>query len=162
LTDSAANDWDPHAQTTIYTGKPIVDSTNDNDYNVELSSVGSLDNSGVLELADDGETKEFEFSLVQVEGQRRIDEITDGINVVVCVVGVPDTVGVLELAYVVATNESASSLVQVDGQWPIDQVPDGISLASSQLRALFNTQPLYLYDPSYSYAVPDVRWLLNT
>jgi len=115
LTDSAANDWDPHAQTTIYTGKPIVDSTNDNDYNVELSSVGSLDNSGVLELADDGETKEFEFSLVQV-----------------------------------------------DGQWRIDEVPDGISLDSAQFRALFNTQTLYFYDPSYSYAVPDVRWLLNT
>src|SRR5690625_6612085 len=44
LTDSAANDWDPHAQTTIYTGKPIVDSTKDNDYNMELSSVRSLDN----------------------------------------------------------------------------------------------------------------------
>lgn len=115
LTDSAANDWDPHAQTTIYTGRPIVDSTDDNDYSVELLSVGSLDDTGVLELADDGETKEFEFSLVQV-----------------------------------------------DGQWRINEVPDGISLDSAQFRALFNTQTLYFYDPSYSYAVPDVRWLLNT
>ena len=68
LTDSAANDWDPHAQTTIYTGKPIVDSTNDNDYNVELSSVGSLDNSGVLELTDDGETKNLNSAWFRLTG----------------------------------------------------------------------------------------------
>src|SRR5699024_6076566 len=80
LTDSAANVWDPHAQTTIYTGKPIVDYTHVKDYKVELSSVGSVDNSGVLELADDGETKEFEFILVQVDGQWRIDEVLDGIS----------------------------------------------------------------------------------
>src|SRR5699024_12271839 len=105
----------PHPQDICDTGIPFVDSTNDNVYNVDLSAVGSLDNSGVLELADDGETKDFEFSLVQF-----------------------------------------------DGQWRIDEVPDGISLDSAQFRALFNTQTLYFYDPSYSYAVPDVRWLLNT
>src|SRR5699024_4922654 len=115
LTDSAAQSWDPQAQTTIYTGRPIVDANGQDDYTVELASVGSLDDAGVLELADDWETPDFDFSLVQV-----------------------------------------------DGQWRIDALPDGISLDSAQFRALFNTQTLYFYDPTYTYAVPDVRWMLKT
>lgn len=115
LTEDAAETWDPTAQTTIYTGRPIVDSNDDDQYSVELSTVGSLDDTGVLEQTDDGETQNFEFSLVQV-----------------------------------------------DGQWRIAELPDGISLDSAQFRALFNTQTLYFYDPTYTYAVPDVRWMLNT
>ena len=115
LTDSAAANWDPAAQTTIYTGRPIVDATGDNNYTVELAVVGSLDDVGVLEIADDGATREADFGLVQV-----------------------------------------------DGQWRIDEVPDGIHLDAAQFRALFNTQTLYFYDPTYQYAVPDVRWMLNT
>lgn len=115
LTESAAEEWDPQAQTTIYTGRPIVDSTDDHQYSVELTSVGSLDDAGVLEVADEGTTQSFDFSLVQV-----------------------------------------------DGQWRIDDLPDGISLDSAQFRALFNTQTLYFYDPTYNYAVPDVRWMLNS
>lgn len=115
LTPSAAEQWDPSAQTIIYTGRPIVDEAEGNTYSVELSAVGSLDDAGVLELADDGATKNFEFSLTQV-----------------------------------------------DGQWRIDELPDGISLDSAQFRALFNTQTLYFYDPTYQFAVPDVRWILNT
>lgn len=115
LTDEAAETWDPTAKTTIYTGRPIVDAKEGDQYSVELSSVGTLDEAGVLELADDGATQNFEFSLVQV-----------------------------------------------DGQWRIDELPDGINLDSAQFRALFNTQTLYFYDPTYTYAVPDVRWMLNT
>lgn len=115
LTDSAAAAWDPQAQTTIYTGRPRVEDNGNENFSVELSQVGSLDDGGVLELSDDGETQDFEFSLVQV-----------------------------------------------DGQWRIDELPDGISLDSAQFRALFNTQTLYFYDPTYSYAVPDIRWMLNT
>src|SRR5699024_11767378 len=93
-----------------------IDVAMDEDHHcVVLSSVGTLDEAGVLELADDGATQNFEFSLVQV-----------------------------------------------DGQWRIDELPDGITLDSAQFRALFNTQPLYFYDPTYTYAVPDVRWMLNT
>src|SRR5699024_435978 len=115
LTESAAQQWDPYAQTTIYTGRPIVDATSDTEYTVELVTMGSLDDAGVLELADDGSTRNHEFSLTQV-----------------------------------------------DGQWRIDQLPDGINLDAAQFRALFNTQTLYFYDPTYTYAVPDVRWMLNT
>lgn len=115
LTEPAAKDWDPYAQTTIYTGRPIVDTSDDHRFTVELATVGSLDDTGVLELTDDGATQDAEFSLVQVEGQ-----------------------------------------------WRIDELPDGINLDAAQFQALFNTQTLYFYDPTYTYAVPDVRWMLNT
>src|SRR5690625_4572044 len=36
LTDSAAEQWDPSAQTTIYTGRPIIDATGDNEYTDEF------------------------------------------------------------------------------------------------------------------------------
>ena len=115
LTDSAAEQWVPSAQTTIYTGRPIIDATGDNEYTVEFSVVGSLDDAGVLQIADDGARRDADFGLVQV-----------------------------------------------DGQWRIHQPPDGIHLDAAQFRALFNTQTLYFYDPTYAYAVPDVRWMLNT
>lgn len=115
LTDSAAQSWNPAAQTTIYTGRPIIDATGDHDYTVELFTVGSLDDAGVLQLTGEGTTRNHEFRLTQV-----------------------------------------------DGQWRIDQLPDGINLDAAQFRALFNTQTLYFYDPTYAYAVPDVRWMLNT
>src|SRR5699024_5182535 len=63
LTESAAQQWDPYAQTTIYTGRPIVDATSDTEYTVELVTMGSLEDAGVLELADDGSTRNHEFSL---------------------------------------------------------------------------------------------------
>lgn len=115
LTPDAAESWDPYAQTTIYTGRPLIDAVGDQQYTVELVTVGSLDEAGVLELAADGTTRDVEFGLTQV-----------------------------------------------DGQWRINQVPDGIHLDAAQFRALFNTQTLYFYDPTYQYAVPDVRWMLNT
>jgi len=115
LTESAAEEWDPSAQTTIYNGRPIVDATGGDQYTVELAEVGSLDDAGVLEIADDGATRDVDFRLTQV-----------------------------------------------DGQWRIDELPDGIHLDAAQFRALFNTQTLYFYDPTYEYVVPDVRWMLNT
>lgn len=115
LTESAAAQWEPSAQTTVYTGRPIIEASTDDDYTVELAIVGSLDDAGVLEIADDGASREANFSLVQD-----------------------------------------------NGQWRIDELPNGIHLDAAQFRALFNTQTLYFYDPTYQYAVPDVRWMLNT
>lgn len=52
-------------------------------------------------------------------------------------------------------------LTQVDGQWRIAELPDGIMLDSAQFEALYVSHMLYFYDPTYTYAVPDTRWMLN-
>lgn len=55
----------------------------------------------------------------------------------------------------------AVRLEQVDGQWRISEVPDGTALARSEFEQLFRSFSLYFYDPTYAYAVPDVRWFVN-
>lgn len=115
LTEAAASRWDPTAGTTIYSGSPIIETGEDEQYTVELTTVGSLDDAGVLEVSNEGTTQQSEFRLEQL-----------------------------------------------DGQWRIDELPDGINLDAAQFRALFNTQTLYFYDPTYEYMVPDLRWMLNT
>lgn len=48
--------------------------------------------------------------------------------------------------------------VEVDGEWRIDQAPPGILMDESNFVRVYRTHPVYFYDPSYRYAVPDVRW----
>lgn len=50
------------------------------------------------------------------------------------------------------------SLEQVEGQWRISSVPNGTFLTSQQFQGAFSAFTLYFYDPTFSYAVPDVRW----
>ncbi|CAD5993576.1 Germane domain-containing protein [Agreia sp. COWG] len=50
------------------------------------------------------------------------------------------------------------TFIQEDGQWRINSAPDGIVMLSSEFSEVYNSYPLYFYDPSYSRLVPDVRW----
>jgi hypothetical protein len=50
------------------------------------------------------------------------------------------------------------SFVEVDGEWRISAGPNGIVLSRSSFNLVFTEQPLYFFDPSYRYLVPDVRW----
>ncbi|MFC0681374.1 LpqB family beta-propeller domain-containing protein [Lysobacter korlensis] len=45
-----------------------------------------------------------------------------------------------------------------DGEWRISDVPDGIVLASVRFDSVFDDFPLWFFDPSFAYLVPDVRW----
>ena len=47
---------------------------------------------------------------------------------------------------------------QPNGQWRISDVPDGIILSYDKFSRVFDAHSLYFYDPTYTYAVPDVRW----
>jgi Lipoprotein LpqB beta-propeller domain/Sporulation and spore germination len=44
------------------------------------------------------------------------------------------------------------------GEWRISDVPDGIVLASVRFESVFDDFPLWFFDPSFSYLVPDIRW----
>lgn len=49
-------------------------------------------------------------------------------------------------------------LTQVDGEWRIAEVQDGTVLSRTEFTDIFNPYTLYFYDPTFTYAVPDVRW----
>lgn len=51
------------------------------------------------------------------------------------------------------------ALTKVDGEWRISAAPDGIMLQAANFDTLFSAYSLYFYDPTFAFAVPDVRWL---
>lgn len=48
--------------------------------------------------------------------------------------------------------------VSVDGQWRISKAPPGILVDQPTFALVFGSYPLYFFDPSFSYLVPDLRW----
>ncbi|MCU1476201.1 MAG: hypothetical protein JWQ64_894 [Subtercola sp.] len=78
-------------------------------------------------------------------------------------------ISVTPLAEVDATGEylesSSSAAVtlpftfaQEGGQWRISAANPGIILEQLRFSQVFSSHPLYFYDPTYTYLVPDVRW----
>jgi hypothetical protein len=49
-------------------------------------------------------------------------------------------------------------LLQEDGQWRIASAPDLTALLAPNYMVLFKAVPVYFWDKSFSYLVPDVRW----
>jgi hypothetical protein len=47
---------------------------------------------------------------------------------------------------------------KVRGQWRISQAPDGIVLTPTSFSTIFGAYPLYFFDASGDYLVPDLRW----
>lgn len=75
------------------------------------------------------------------------------------VASVVDSSGILTPATPGAVETVKFTLVQVDGQWRISGVPDGVMLQKANFSTLYSPYSLYFYDPSFTYGVPDVRWL---
>lgn len=53
------------------------------------------------------------------------------------------------------------TLVQVDGEWRISKIPDGTAIPEETFKVIYGAYPIYFYDPSFTYAVPDVRWFIK-
>ncbi|GAP57711.1 MULTISPECIES: LpqB family beta-propeller domain-containing protein [Arthrobacter] len=53
------------------------------------------------------------------------------------------------------------TLEQVDGEWRISAVPDGTAIPEETFKVIYAAQPIYFYDPTFTYAVPDVRWFIK-
>lgn len=47
-------------------------------------------------------------------------------------------------------------------QWRISSAPDGIVLSRESFNAIFEAHPLYFYDATNTYLVPDLRWFPKT
>ena len=48
------------------------------------------------------------------------------------------------------------------GQWRIAAAPDGTILTPNRFASIFHAYPLYFFDPSFQYLVPDQRWFADT
>lgn len=46
-----------------------------------------------------------------------------------------------------------------NGEWRISSAPDGIVLSTAAFRETFTEVPLYFFDPTGRYLVPDIRWV---
>lgn len=54
-----------------------------------------------------------------------------------------------------------ATVTQVDGQWRISAIPDGTAIPEETFKVIYGAYPIYFYDPSFTYAVPDVRWFIK-
>lgn len=53
------------------------------------------------------------------------------------------------------------TVTQVDGEWRISDIPDGTAIAEETFKVIYGAYPIYFYDPTFTYAVPDVRWFIR-
>jgi hypothetical protein len=54
-----------------------------------------------------------------------------------------------------------ATLTQVDGEWRIAGIPDGTAIPEETFKVIYGAYPIYFYDPTFTYAVPDVRWFIR-
>ncbi|MGO4493715.1 LpqB family beta-propeller domain-containing protein, partial [Arthrobacter sp. 2YAF22_2] len=54
-----------------------------------------------------------------------------------------------------------ATLTKVDGEWRIADIPDGTAIPEETFKVIYGAYPIYFYDPTFSYAVPDVRWFIK-
>ncbi|ADX73704.1 hypothetical protein Asphe3_25790 [Pseudarthrobacter phenanthrenivorans Sphe3] len=53
------------------------------------------------------------------------------------------------------------TVTQVDGEWRISAIPDGTAIAEETFKVIYGAYPIYFYDPTFTFAVPDVRWFIK-
>lgn len=54
-----------------------------------------------------------------------------------------------------------ATVTKVDGEWRISAIPDGTAIPEETFKVIYGAYPIYFYDPSFTYAVPDVRWFIK-
>ena len=59
------------------------------------------------------------------------------------------------------TENIPATLTQVDGEWRISAIPDGTAIPEETFKVIYGAYPIYFYDPSFTYAIPDVRWFIK-
>ncbi|WP_293699705.1 LpqB family beta-propeller domain-containing protein [uncultured Agrococcus sp.] len=80
LTDSASTLWDPVANVRVRSGAPQVSMTDENSGEVAVTLTSRVDTSGIMHRVEES-TQTLSFSLTQVEGEWRLDEVPEGILV---------------------------------------------------------------------------------
>ncbi len=95
--------------------------------------------------------------LVVSNGISPVQLDTDTVGVTVTVVGEVDATG----RYTEIPSQSQTltyDFVQVDGEYRIARADPGTVLRENAFADAFDAYPLYYFDPSFGYLVPDLRW----
>jgi hypothetical protein len=53
------------------------------------------------------------------------------------------------------------TVTQVDGEWRISAIPDGTAIPEETFKVIYGAYPIYFFDPTFTFAVPDVRWFIR-
>ena len=53
------------------------------------------------------------------------------------------------------------TFVRDDGEWRISSAPPGIVLSADRFADIFRPYPLFYFDPTYQFLVPDMRWFAS-
>lgn len=53
------------------------------------------------------------------------------------------------------------TLTQVEGEWRISGIPDGTAIPEETFKVIYKSYPIYFYDPTFTFAIPDVRWFIR-
>jgi hypothetical protein len=79
-------------------------------------------------------------------------------TVTVNAVAAVDSTGQYSSATSPVSRTLSYSFVQVQGQWRISSAPAGVIIDRGIFEQVYTTHPLYFFEPSFRYLVPDVRW----
>ncbi len=92
-------------------------------------------------------------------GATTISRVTDdALHYTATVTAKVDETGVYSEFAQSASQMRSYSFTKVGGEWRISAAPDGIVLSQNSFDGVFDEHPLYFFDPTYRFLVPDVRW----
>jgi len=84
---------------------------------------------------------------------------TDGsASVAIGVAATVDSLGHYQALRAGATRVLKFHLTKVAGQWRISSAPNAVVMIRPVFDVIFHSYPVYFFDHSYNYLVPDLRW----
>jgi hypothetical protein len=96
--------------------------------------------------------------LVREGSPQTADDGSSGITYAVTTKANVDQSGVYSEQSATSSQSLSFSFSRVKGQWRISDLADGIVVSRGTFAGAFVEQPLYFFDPTFQYLVPDVRW----
>ena len=96
--------------------------------------------------------------LVREGAPQTADDGSGGITYTVTTKANIDQSGVYSEQSTTSSQSLSFSFAKVKGQWRISSLADGIVVSRGTFGDAFAEQPLYFFDPTFEFLVPDVRW----
>lgn len=96
--------------------------------------------------------------LLREDAPETQDDGADGISYTVTTKANVDQSGIYSEQSTTSSQSLSFSFQKVNGQWRISSLADGIVISRGNFVGSFSQEPLYFFDPTFHFLVPDVRW----